>query len=69
MSSSSSFDGDNQGPNHNMLEVQVEDKFDGSNYQTWKFRMEMIFLNKHLWLVVHGTSVRLVQPMVKLFGT
>jgi len=37
MSSSSSSYGDNQGPNRNMLEVQVEDRLDGSSYHTWKF--------------------------------
>ncbi len=36
----------------------MEDRFDGSNYHTWKFRMEMILLDKDLWLVVDGTSVR-----------
>jgi hypothetical protein len=58
MSSSPSSGGGNQGLNHNMLEAQMENRFDGSNYHTWKFRMEMIFLDKDLWLVVDGTSVR-----------
>jgi hypothetical protein len=58
MSSSPSFVGGNQGPNHNTLEVRVEDRFDGSSYHTWKFRMEMILLDNDLWLVVDGTSVR-----------
>jgi hypothetical protein len=53
-----SFGGGNQRPNHNTLEGRVEDRFDGSNYHTWKFRPEMILLDKDLWLVVDGKSVR-----------
>ncbi len=58
MSSWPSFGWGNQGLNHNTLEAWVEDRFDGSNYHTWKFRMELILLDKYLWLVVDGTSVR-----------
>ena len=34
------------------------DKFDGTNYHLWKFKMQMVLEEKDLWDVVDGTDER-----------
>jgi hypothetical protein len=58
MSCSPSSSEGNQKPNHTTLEARLKDNLDGSNYHTWKFKMEMIFLEKDLWSVVDETNVK-----------
>jgi hypothetical protein len=34
------------------------DKFDGTNFHTWKVKMEMVLLGRDLWSVVEGSELK-----------
>jgi hypothetical protein len=35
---------------------KVVDKFDGVNFHLWKFKMEMVIVEKKLWEIVEGSE-------------
>ena len=35
---------------------KVVDKFDGVNFHLWKFKMEMVMVQKELWEIVDGSE-------------
>ena len=37
-------------------ELRTFERLDGSNFETWKFRMQMLFEEKEMWEMVEGTD-------------
>lgn len=41
------------------IELQLENRFDDNNYDTWKFCMEFILIDENLWGIVDESLFRL----------
>lgn len=48
-------------------DISLVEKFDGTNFHMWKFRLGIIFLAKNVWEVVDGTDLRPLADPVAIF--